>query len=85
MPSTTLFPFFGGVGSLINPFKQNKGTLFKPRLLGSPVLVLIMFCCSWFFSPIWGGGGGLREKELKFVKLSEFRVTGFLGLRVVGF
>ena len=24
MPSTTLFPFFGGVGSLINPFKQKR-------------------------------------------------------------
>ena len=35
MPSSTLIPFLGGLGSLINPFKQKKGTLFKPWLLGS--------------------------------------------------
>ena len=32
MPSSALVPFFGGLGSLINPFKQ-KGTLFNPGLL----------------------------------------------------
>ena len=35
MPSSTLIPFLGGLGSLINPFKQKRGTLFKPWLLGS--------------------------------------------------
>ena len=39
MPSSTLIPFLGGLGSLINPFKQKKGTLFKPRLLGSLVFL----------------------------------------------
>ena len=28
-----LFPFFGGSGSLIVPFKQKQGTLFNPGLL----------------------------------------------------
>ena len=37
MPSSTLIPFFGWLGSLINPFKQKKGTLSKPWLLGSLV------------------------------------------------
>ena len=37
MPSSTLIPFLGGIGSLINPFKQKRGTLFKPRFLGSLV------------------------------------------------
>ena len=37
MPSSTLIPFLGGLGSLLNPLKQKKGTLFKPRLLGSLV------------------------------------------------
>ena len=35
MPSSTLIPFLEGLGSLIDPFKQKRGTLFKPRLLGS--------------------------------------------------
>ena len=35
-----LFPFLGGLGSLINPFKQKRGTLFKPRLLGSLVVYI---------------------------------------------
>ena len=35
MPSSTLIPFLVGLGSLINPFKQKRGTLFHPRLLGN--------------------------------------------------
>ena len=35
MPSSTLIPFWGGLGSLLNPFKQKRGTLVKPWLLGS--------------------------------------------------
>ena len=35
MPSSTLIPFLGGLGSLINPFKQKRSALFKPRVLGS--------------------------------------------------
>ena len=35
MPSSTLIPFFGGLGSLINLCKQRRGTLFNPRLLGN--------------------------------------------------
>ena len=34
-PVVPLFPFWGGLGSLINPFKQKGGTLLKPWLLGS--------------------------------------------------
>ena len=37
-PVVPLFPFLGGLGSLINPFLAKKGTLFKPRLLGSLAL-----------------------------------------------
>ena len=35
MPSRTLIPFLVGLGSLINPSKQKRGTLFHPRLLGN--------------------------------------------------
>ena len=35
MPSSTLIPFLGGLGSLINPFKQKRAPFFHPRLLGS--------------------------------------------------
>ena len=43
MPSSALIPFFGApgstingaLGSPINPFKQKRGTLFNPRLLGN--------------------------------------------------
>ena len=37
MPSSALIPFLGALGSPINPFKQKKGTLFNPRLLGNLV------------------------------------------------
>ena len=35
MPSSTLILFLVGLGSLINRFKQKRGTLFHPRLLGN--------------------------------------------------
>ena len=38
MPSSALSPFLGGLGSLINPFKQKRAPIFKPRLLGSLVV-----------------------------------------------
>ena len=38
MPSSTLIPFLGVLGSLINPFKQKRAPFFKPRLLGSLVI-----------------------------------------------
>ena len=40
LPSSTLIPFLGGLGSLINPFKQERAPLFRPWLLGSLVGLL---------------------------------------------
>ena len=34
-PVVPSFAFLGALGSLLNPFKQKRGTLFHPRLLGS--------------------------------------------------
>ena len=35
IPNSALIPFFGALGSPINPFQQKRGTLFNPRLLGN--------------------------------------------------
>ena len=40
MSGSALIPFLGALGSPINPFKQKRGTLFNPSLLGNLVMAL---------------------------------------------
>ena len=47
MPSSALFPFLGGLGSLINPFKQKRAPFLIPGYWATQVSTLFMAMSLW--------------------------------------
>ena len=78
MPSRARIPFWGGFRFLINPLKQNKGTLFNPRLLGNLEVVTVRSALVQrnLYVQSRGCCQGLGERSSRGLGVLGFRVWG---------